>query len=148
MGTFGSARVLGVRRRHAPRCLQKKYALGASSDFIAVYENNLLMLAAAAAPVFTVMPALVLFFALAAMPRFASLRRLPGVPKDATDEGREGSTRLSELYQKWKTKFVFSMLTWVTFATLILTARSVPRLYLGIADGMFSARVWACRYSK
>ena len=25
---------------------------------------------------------------------------------------------------------------------------SLHRLYLGIADGMFTARVWACRYSK
>ena len=40
-----------------------------------------------------------------------------------------------------------SRITTTTTTTTTTTAAALYRLYLGIADGMSVARVWACRYS-
>ena len=42
---------------------------------------------------------------------------------------------------QWGTK-------WAESSAILEYARALYRLYVGIADGMSVARVWACRYSK
>ena len=115
---------------------------GSSSDFVSIYLMNLAMLLAAASPghavfscdaclfpirsslhmccwaVLLIMPLIIIFYRWAARNR-SSAQYLP--------EWLLSRSMDAALY--WKDRFVFAVLTWVCFATLILTTRFMSAIF-------------------
>ena len=91
---------------------------GDSSSFAHIYWWNLLLLAATASPVLLVMPMLMLFY-------YLKGRLMPVITKQSSDHEEGVMDPLQWMTLKWKNRFIFAMLHWACFGTMILTSLSL-----------------------